>query len=91
MNVGREKGNVITDIIASRKPTTVLDIGHYAGFSAIIFGNVLRNSREQTKFFSLELNPTSAHVACELIVLAGLDHTVEIIEGPCRDSLRQLT
>lgn len=89
MNVGREKGHVVTDIIARQKPTTLLEIGGYVGFSAILFGNELCKAGGQ-KYLSLELNPTFAHVARELIALAGLEQTVEIIEGPCRESLRKI-
>jgi catechol O-methyltransferase len=89
MNVGREKGAVVTDIIAKEKPKTLLEIGCYVGFSAILFGNEFRKAGGQ-KYLSLELNPTFAAVARELIALAGLDQTVEIIEGPCRESLRKL-
>ena len=89
MNVGREKGHAVTDIIARQKPTTLLEIGGYVGFSAILFGNELRKAGGQ-KYLSLELNPTFAHVARELVALAGLEQTVEIIEGPCRDSLRKI-
>lgn len=89
MNVGQEKGRVVTGLIAQEKPKTFLEIGGYVGFSAILFGNEFRNSGGQ-KYLSLELNPTFASVARELIALAGLDQTVEIIEGPCRESLRKL-
>lgn len=88
MNVGREKGRAVTDIIVRQKPTTLLEIGGYVGFSAILFGNVLR--KVGGKYLSLELNPTFAHVARELIALAGLEKTVEIIDGPCRESLRKI-
>jgi catechol O-methyltransferase len=89
MNVGREKGAVVTDIIAKEKPKTVLEIGCYVGFFAILSGNEFRKAGGQ-KYLSLELNPIFAAVARELIALAGLDQTVEIIEGPCRESLRKL-
>lgn len=89
MNVGQEKGGVVTNLIAQEKPKTALEIGGYVGFSAILFGNEFRKSGGQ-KYLSLELNPTFASVARELITLAGLDQTVEIIEGPCRESLRKL-
>lgn len=89
MNVGREKGHVVTDMIARQKPTTLLEIGGYVGFSAILFGNELRKAGGQ-KYLSLELNPIFAHVARDLVALAGLEQTVEIIEGPCRDSLRKI-
>jgi catechol O-methyltransferase len=89
MNVGQEKGAVVTKIIAEQKPKTLIEIGCYVGFSAILFGNEFRKAGGQ-KYLSLELNPTFASVARELVALAGLDQTVEIIEGPCRESLRRL-
>ena len=89
MNVGREKGAIVTDLIAKEKPKSLLEIGGYVGFSAILFGNELRKA-SGGKYTSLELNPVFAGVARELIALAGLDDTVKIIEGPCRDSLRKL-
>ena len=89
MNVGQEKGRIVTEIITQQKPKTFLEIGGYVGFSAILFGNAFRKAGGQ-KYLSLELSPTFASVARELIALAGLDQTVEIIEGPCRDSLRKL-
>lgn len=57
MNVGREKGAVVTDIIDKEKPKTLLEIGCYVGFSAILFGNEFRKAGGQ-KCLSLELNPT---------------------------------
>lgn len=91
MNVGREKGRVVTDLIARQNPSTLLEIGGYVGFSAIMFGNELRKASGGTaKYLSLELSPVFAAVARELIALAGLQETVQIIEGPCRESLRQL-
>lgn len=89
MNVGREKGHVVTDLIARQKPAALLEIGGYVGFSAILFGNEIRKAGGK-KYLSLELNPTFAHVARELVALAGLEQIVEIIVGPCRDSLREI-
>lgn len=89
MNVGQEKGSVVTRLIAQEQPKTFLEIGGYVGFSAILFGSQLRNSGGH-RYLSLELNPAFAAVARELIALAGLDQTVSIIEGPCRESLRKL-
>lgn len=89
MNVGQDKGNIVRKIISEEKPKTFLEIGGYVGFSAILFGNEFRKAGGH-KYLSLELNPSFASVARQLIALAGLDQTVEIIVGPCRDSLRKL-
>ncbi|RAL17703.1 O-methyltransferase [Aspergillus homomorphus CBS 101889] len=89
MNVGEEKGKIVTDIIMNRKPETIVEIGGYIGYSAIMFGNALRRAGGQ-RYISLELTPKFATTERALIAFAGLDDTVEIREGPCRESLRQL-
>lgn len=97
MNVGPHKGKVITDIIATDQPSTILEIGGYVGYSAIMFGHALRkvaaatgrNSKEP-RFLSLEMNPKFAAVSRALVSIAGLDDVVDIWEGPCRASLQSL-
>ncbi|KAF4769834.1 hypothetical protein N7455_006463 [Penicillium solitum] len=97
MNVGPHKGKVITDIIATDQPSTILEIGGYVGYSAIMFGHALRkvaaetgrNSKEP-RFLSLEMNPKFSAVSRALVSIAGLDDVVDIWEGPCRASLQSL-
>ncbi|QKX62791.1 uncharacterized protein TRUGW13939_09956 [Talaromyces rugulosus] len=89
MNVGRHKGKIICDLIAKEKPKTILEIGGYVGYSAILFGDALRKAGGQ-KYISLELNPEFASVTRALATIAGLQDVVEVLEGPCRNSLRKL-
>ncbi|KAJ5598939.1 hypothetical protein N7450_000006 [Penicillium hetheringtonii] len=44
MNVGPHKGTLITDLIASERPSSILEIGGYVGYSAIMFGSAMRNT-----------------------------------------------
>lgn len=89
MNVGMHKGKIITDLISKEQPKTILEIGGYVGYSAIMFGNALRKAGGQ-KYFSLEMNPEFASITRTLTAIAGLDDVVEVLEGPCRTSLRKL-
>ncbi|KAA8650302.1 O-methyltransferase [Aspergillus tanneri] len=89
MNVGQYKGAIITEIISRNKPNTMLEIGGYVGYSAILFGDALRRAGGQ-KYVSLEMSPKFASVARELVAVAGLDGFVEFLEGPCRQSLKKL-
>ncbi|KAF7591614.1 hypothetical protein BBP40_001314 [Aspergillus hancockii] len=89
MNVGAHKGKIVTDLIAKERPRTVVEVGGYVGYSAIMFGNALRKAGGQ-KYVSLEMNPKFASIARSLIDKAGLSDFVEVLEGPCRPSLRKL-
>ncbi|PWY71718.1 S-adenosyl-L-methionine-dependent methyltransferase [Aspergillus heteromorphus CBS 117.55] len=102
MNVGESKGAIVTKEIQDRNPTIMVELGGYIGYSAILFGSTLKqmqtqrqtqpptNNQQKKTYISLELNPNFAHVARTLVQLAGLDDIVEIMVGPCRQSLRRL-
>lgn len=90
MNVGTYKGKIISDLIESKKPQTMLEIGGYVGYSAILFGKALRDAGGK-RYMSLEQNAEFASIARSLVALAGLDDIVTIVEGPCRKTLRQLS
>ncbi|KAM0090844.1 hypothetical protein ACP6JD_005727 [Aspergillus fumigatus] len=91
MNVGPYKGGIITDIIATEQPSSILEIGGYIGYSAIMFGSAMRNTGVLApRYVSLEMNPKFASVSRTLVEVAGLSDVVEIQEGPCRKSLHRL-
>ncbi|KAJ5539803.1 putative catechol O-methyltransferase 2 [Penicillium frequentans] len=91
MNVGPHKGTIITDIIATERPSSILEIGGYVGYSAIMFGSAMRNtSVPAPRYVSLEMNPKFASVSRALVEIAGLSDVVDIQEGPCRASLQRL-
>jgi len=67
----------------------MIELGGYVGYSAILFGDVLRSVGGK-KYISLEINPEMAGVAGVLIDLAGLRDFVSIIIGPSNQSLIRL-
>ncbi|KAJ5649251.1 catechol O-methyltransferase 1 [Penicillium longicatenatum] len=90
MNVGHEKGKIVAeDLIPSLEPDLMVELGGYVGYSALLFGNAVKRSGGR-KYLSLERSPKFAGIARVLIELAELDDVVEIVVGPCRDSLRKL-
>jgi catechol O-methyltransferase len=89
MNVCMHKGKIITDLISKEKPKTILEIGGYVGYSAILFGSALRKAGGQ-KYISIELNPEFASIARALVAIAALQDVVEVLDGPCRSTLRRL-
>ena len=91
MNVGPEKGKIVTDLIAEVKPKTMVELGGYIGYSAIIFGDAVRQAGGgKAQYFSLERNPEFAAVIMTLVDLAGLSKTVRVIVGPSDRSLARM-
>ncbi|OOF97517.1 hypothetical protein ASPCADRAFT_206344 [Aspergillus carbonarius ITEM 5010] len=89
MNIGRVKGKFITDIIADRKPSMMIELGGYIGYSAILFGDTIRKNGGK-QFLSIEKNPEMAAIATQLVELAGLRDYVRIIIGASDEVLREL-
>lgn len=89
MSIGQDRGKVITDLIENTKPKVMVELGGYIGYSAIKFGNAVRNVGG-TKYLSFEHNAEWASVATKLIELAGLQNFVTIILGPSSESLMKL-
>ncbi|PYI11003.1 S-adenosyl-L-methionine-dependent methyltransferase [Aspergillus sclerotiicarbonarius CBS 121057] len=89
MNVGVAKGKFITGIIAERKPSVMIELGGYIGYSAVLFGDAIRKNGGK-QFLSIEKNPEMAAVATQLVELAGLRDYVRIIIGASNTVLREL-
>ncbi|KAJ5898694.1 O-methyltransferase [Penicillium tannophilum] len=89
INIGPRKGIIIDKIIQERKPSTMVEMGGYVGYSAIRFGDALRRAGGK-KYYSLEINPINASVAKMLIELAGLQDIITVIVAPSHEALAQL-
>ena len=89
MNVGEEKGSIVTDLIAVVKPQVMVELGGYVGYSCILFGAAVRRAGGQ-RYFSLERNPEFAAVIASLVDLAGLSDIVKVIVGSSETSIKRL-
>ncbi|OAR05792.1 hypothetical protein LLEC1_04635 [Akanthomyces lecanii] len=89
MNVGEDKGGIVTKLIHETQPRVIIELGGYVGYSAILFGDAARAAGAD-EYLCLESNAEFATVARSLIDLAGLGAFVKIIVGPSSDSLRAL-
>lgn len=89
MNVGEAKGRIVTDLISQVKPQTMVELGGYIGYSALLFGDTVRKAGGK-RYFSLERNPEFAAVIMSLIDLAGLSDMVKVVVGPSADSIKRL-
>ena len=89
MNVGEDKGRIVTDLIAEVKPRTMVELGGYIGYSALLFGDAVRKAGGQ-RYFSLERNPEFAAVIMSLVDLAGLSDVVKVVVGSSADGIKRL-
>ncbi|KAF4982957.1 hypothetical protein FZEAL_1527 [Fusarium zealandicum] len=89
MNVGEDKGKIVTDLIAEVKPNVMVELGGYVGYSTLLFADAVRSSGG-SHYYSLERNPEFAAVIISLIDLAGLRSVASVIVGPSDRSLARL-
>jgi len=89
MNVGEDKGKIVTDLISEVKPQVMVELGGYVGYSCILFGDAVRKAGGQ-RYFSLERNPEFAAVITMLVDLAGLSDIVKVVVGSSETSIRRL-
>ena len=89
INVGEAKGAIVTSLIAQHKPASMLELGGYVGYSAIMFGSALKQAGGK-KYYSVEKSPLFAAVATSLLDLAGLRDTVRVVVGTGAEGIQRL-
>ncbi|KAI0898160.1 S-adenosyl-L-methionine-dependent methyltransferase [Annulohypoxylon nitens] len=89
MNIGEYKSKTIIDLIRDEKPSVVVELGGYVGYSAIAFGAALKMAGGK-RYYSLEMNPEFAAVISMLVDLAGLSDIVKVVVGPSSESIKRL-
>lgn len=89
MNIGEDKGKIVTEIIRDRKPETMLELGGYCGYSTILFADTVRECGGK-KYYSLERSPKFAKVIEALLELAGLGDFAEVVVGPSDEGIKKL-
>ncbi|CAH2295590.1 Catechol O-methyltransferase [Pelobates cultripes] len=73
MNVGDQKGLILDKIVKETNPSVLLELGTYCGYSAVRIGRLLKPG---ARFYTLEINPTFAAIAKQIIEFAGLKDKV---------------
>lgn len=89
MNVGEFKGKIVADLIQEVKPTTMIELGGYCGYSTILFSSAVRKAGGK-KYYSLERSPKFARNIEILIEFAGLSEIVEVVVGPSDEGIKIL-
>jgi len=89
------KVHAVQRVLETMNPTpkVLVELGGYIGKSAVAWGQMLRSFHEeasQVKVFSMELEGDFVKIIRDFVGLAGLNGTVEVIQGKSGDSLRLL-
>lgn len=89
MNVGEDKGRIVTNLIAEVKPNTMVELGGYVGYSCILFADAVRRAGGH-RYYSLERNAEFAAIIGSLIDLAGLSDIAKVVVGSSDKSILRL-
>lgn len=89
MNVGEDKGRIVTELIREVKPSIMIELGGYCGYSTILFSSAVRDA-DGKKYYSLERSPKFAKNIEVLVDFAGLSDLVEVVVGPSDEGLTKL-
>lgn len=89
MNIGEDKGRIVCDLIKEKRPGVMVELGGYVGYSAILFGDTLREVGGH-KYYTLERDDEFASVISRLVDFAGLKDVVEITNIPSNEGIKML-
>ncbi|TFL06867.1 S-adenosyl-L-methionine-dependent methyltransferase [Pterulicium gracile] len=105
MNVGKFKGPEVERVMQEKKPSLVLEVGAYVGYSAVEFGRRLHTEGKVTPaspewnrvsddqkaaYVSLEYSSEYARVTKGVVELAGLQDAFKIIVGSSTETIPTL-
>ena len=95
INIGSDKAAKAAAVIAQTAPRTCVELGGYVGYSALWFGQALRDAHGAAgtagvRYWSLEADPVFAAIAMSLVDLAGLSDVVRVVTGKAASSLARL-
>lgn len=90
-NVGRHKGQLVTELIQKHKPKVMVELGSYVGYSSVLFGYYVRKyGPPGAKLISIEHNPLFGAITMAFINLAGLSDVVDVHIGGSTETLKRL-
>jgi catechol O-methyltransferase len=93
ISIGAHKANILSALTEKEKPKTVVELGGYFGYSAILFADTMRRSHpsvQDLRVWSLKKNAEFASIAEKLIDIAGLSGIVTVVVGSAEESLKTL-
>jgi predicted O-methyltransferase YrrM len=88
LNITRETGRLLWILVRAMGATRVLEVGTSNAFSTIWLADAVRSTGGRVT--TLEFNPEKIALARTNLTTAGLEGSVEIIEGRAADALSSL-
>ncbi|XP_016048360.1 catechol O-methyltransferase isoform X2 [Erinaceus europaeus] len=87
MNVGNKKGQFLDAMVQEQRPSVLLELGAYCGYSAVRMARLLPPG---ARLLTIELNPNYAAITQQMLDIAGLRDKVTVILGASQDIIPQL-
>ncbi|CAK6440284.1 unnamed protein product [Pipistrellus nathusii] len=87
MNVGDKKGQIVDAVVREQRPSVLLELGAYCGYSAVRMGRLLAPG---ARLLTIELSPDYAAITQQMLDFAGLQDRVTVILGASQDIIPQL-
>jgi predicted O-methyltransferase YrrM len=88
LNISRDTGRLLWILVRAMGATRILEVGTSNAFSTVWLADAARSTGGRV--ITLELNPEKIALARANLATAGLDGSVEIIEGRAADTLAAL-
>lgn len=85
--IGPQKAQVLIDIVRKTRPKSILEVGTFVGYSAILMAEYLPKGG---KIITLEIDSDVAKIAKENIAKAKFSDIIDVIIGDAVKSLKKL-
>jgi catechol O-methyltransferase len=82
INVGDEKGEILDAAVRRSRPSLLLELGTYCGYSGLRMARVMP---ARARLCSLEFNPANADIARRIWRHAGVDDRLTVVVGTLGD------
>lgn len=87
MCLGKKKGAIMDSVIQEYRPSLVLELGAYCGYSAVRIARLLPPGG---RLLTMEINPEFSAITQETLDIAGLQDKVTVLLGASQDLIPQL-
>ncbi|MBV9799362.1 MAG: O-methyltransferase [Solirubrobacterales bacterium] len=87
INVGDEKGAILDEAVRRARPSQVLELGTYCGYSAL---RICRAMPDDARVVSIEFNAANALIAHRILEHAGIIDRVAVLVGTLGDGGRTI-
>ena len=87
INVGDEKGAILDEAVRRARPSQLLELGTYCGYSAL---RMCRAMPDRAQLVSIEFNPANAVIARRIWEHAGISDRVALLVGTLGDGSRTI-